>query len=463
MVKIQLEGRNQEVTLNAMIDSGATEDFIDQGLCDKYEIPTRETKKPREVYLADGQPSDIGPITHTAETTMTIGSHQEYATFQAANLEHHEAILGIPWLRKHNPRINWANGQITFDSNLCINRCLERSPTVETVPEAQAEEENLAVRFAATQKNNASEKDRTTTDQRIKVKKMTPEARIPTKGTRLAAGHDLYATTKTTIPIGGQGIIPTGIAIQLPKGTYGRIAPRSGLATKHRINTNAGVIDSDYTGEVQVVLVNQGNQDFTIHRGDKIAQLIVEKISTQEWEQVQELIPTTRGSRGFGSTDSDEKEILIREISAQAFGKMYLRGERTAILKRIGTSLKAINISTELAIRKHKNEGPAKELRDIVPRRYHRYLSLFEEAESTKLTTRKPGTDHEIELELDKPGAKLPNPTLYSIGEKEIKALNKYIDQNLDRGWIRPSKSAVGAGILMVPKKDGSIRICIDY
>src|SRR5713101_8229877 len=130
--------KDKKSMINAMIDSGATEDFIDQGLCDKYQIPTRKAKKSREVYLADGQPSDIGPITHTAETTMTIGSHQEYATFQAANLEHHEAILGIPWVRKHNPRIDWANGQLKCESNLCINRCLEGPPTVEAVPEAQA-------------------------------------------------------------------------------------------------------------------------------------------------------------------------------------------------------------------------------------------------------------------------------------------------------------------------------------
>src|SRR5713226_6454585 len=90
-------------------------------------------------------------------------------------------------------------------------------------------------------------------------------------------------------------------------------------------------------------------------------------------------------------------------------------------------------------------------------------MSLFQKEESAELPERRPGTDHEIELELNKDRAKLPNPTLYHIGQKEIKALNSYIDQNLARGWIRPSKSPVGAGILMVPKKDGSIRICVDY
>jgi dUTP pyrophosphatase len=328
---------------------------------------------------------------------------------------------------------------------------------VKAVPEDQAEQDNLEVRFreAKMLAHEVSGTDRAYMDQKIKVKKLTHKARIPTKGIQGAAGHDLFASINTTIPPGGQEVVPTRIAIGLPHGTYGRIAPRSGLTIKKQINTEAGVIDPDYTGEVKVVLRNLGSEQFLIGQGDRIAQLVVERISTNEWEQVPDLGPTNRGTQGFGSTD--EKTILIREISANAFGKMYRRGEQTAILKRTGTKLQAINISTELAIRKKKEEGPAKELRDIIPTRYHKYMSLFEEEDSTTLPARKEGTDHEIELELDKPGAKLPNPTLYSIGPKEIKALNAYIDQNLERGWIRPSKSSVGAGILMVPNKDGSI------
>ena len=82
---------------------------------------------------------------------------------------------------------------------------------------------------------------------------------MPTKGSAKAAGHDLYASEGTAIPAGGQVMVGTGVAIQLPHNTYGRIAPQSRLAVKHRLATNAGVIDSDYRGEVKMVLVNQGN------------------------------------------------------------------------------------------------------------------------------------------------------------------------------------------------------------
>ena len=86
-----------------------------------------------------------------------------------------------------------------------------------------------------------------TEDQRLQVKRLTSEARITTKRSKKAAGHDLYAQSGTTIPANGQGIIGTGIAIGLPPNMYGRIAPRSGLAHKHSLAVNAGVIDADYT------------------------------------------------------------------------------------------------------------------------------------------------------------------------------------------------------------------------
>jgi len=103
MVTIRLHGTTRQITINAMIDSGATEDFIDKGFCSKYNIRTRKAKTIREVYLADGRPSAMGPITHTAKEPMDIGSHRELAIFQVAKLPNHEVILGMPWLKQHSP------------------------------------------------------------------------------------------------------------------------------------------------------------------------------------------------------------------------------------------------------------------------------------------------------------------------------------------------------------------------
>ena len=100
---------------------------------------------------------------------------------------------------------------------------------------------------------------------------------MPTKISDKAAGHDLYANEGTEIPAREQAVIGIGIAIWLPYDTYGRIAPRSGLAVKHRLIINTCVIDADYTEEVKIVLVNQGDQPYRVEKGDQIAQLIIEK------------------------------------------------------------------------------------------------------------------------------------------------------------------------------------------
>jgi len=108
---------------------------------------------------------------------------------------------------------------------------LNSSATVYTVPEGKALEENLVTRFSKIQAND---------DQRVRVQQMTPEAKMPTKGSTGGAGYDLYANEQVKILAKGQAVIGTGIAIGLPPNTYGRIAPRSGLAVKHHLAVNAG-------------------------------------------------------------------------------------------------------------------------------------------------------------------------------------------------------------------------------
>ena len=136
----------------------------------------------------------------------------------------------------------------------------------------------------------------------LKVQKLSNNAALPKRSTDGAAGYDLCASQDCTIPAGGKGLVKTGLSISFPTGLYARIAPRSGLALKKFIDVGAGVVDSDYRGEVGVVLFNHGDQDFEVKMGDRIAQLILEKIDTPPVEEVQGLDDTVRGSGGFGST-----------------------------------------------------------------------------------------------------------------------------------------------------------------
>lgn len=136
----------------------------------------------------------------------------------------------------------------------------------------------------------------------LAVKRLRPSATLPTRGSAEAAGLDLYNSDPVEIPAGGRALVKTGIAISLPPGYYGRVAPRSGLAVKSGIDVGAGVIDSDYRGEVGVLLFNFGSEVFRAEAGTRVAQLIVEPVVLVQPVEVSDLDDTQRGAGGFGST-----------------------------------------------------------------------------------------------------------------------------------------------------------------
>ena len=118
------------------------------------------------------------------------------------------------------------------------------------------------------------------------------------------AGVDLAARTAGRLEPGGRAAIPTGIAVAIPEGYAGLVVPRSGLAARHGISVvnGPGLIDSGYRGEIRVVLINLGEEPFTIERGDRIGQLIVIPVTEPEFTVVDELPDSVRGTDGFGST-----------------------------------------------------------------------------------------------------------------------------------------------------------------
>ena len=144
--------------------------------------------------------------------------------------------------------------------------------------------------------------------QSVSVQKLSPDAKLPTYGSLEAAGADLYACLEqpVTIAPGETGWIPTGIALEVPKGCAGLIYARSGLACKKGIApaNKVGVIDSDYRGQVVVVLHNHGTEIQIVEHGERIAQLVITPVLTPVYEEVKELSSSERGVGGFGSTGS---------------------------------------------------------------------------------------------------------------------------------------------------------------
>lgn len=129
---------------------------------------------------------------------------------------------------------------------------------------------------------------------------------LPAYETEHAAGMDVRAavTEPLTLAPGERALVPTGLRISLPPGIEAQIRPRSGLAIKHGISmaNTPGTIDADYRGEIRIILINLGQEPFTIHRGDRIAQMIIAPVMRVQWNLTEQLDATSRGDGGFGHT-----------------------------------------------------------------------------------------------------------------------------------------------------------------
>lgn len=138
----------------------------------------------------------------------------------------------------------------------------------------------------------------------IPLKRLDPELPVPQHAHPGDGGVDLYAAESGTLQPGERTMMPTGIAIAIPDGHAGLVVPRSGLAARHGISVvNApGLVDSGYRGEIKVILVNLGAEPVDIRRGDRIAQLVVVAVATQQYVEVEDLPDSARGEGGFGST-----------------------------------------------------------------------------------------------------------------------------------------------------------------
>ena len=140
----------------------------------------------------------------------------------------------------------------------------------------------------------------------IRVKKLHPNAVLPTYGSAEAAGADLYACIDEAVTIAPGEVywVPTGIALEVPKGCAGLVYARSSMGAKRGLApaNKVGVVDSDYRGEIKVVLLNHSNQPQILQPGERVAQFVITPVLTPAYEEVEELTDTTRGAGGFGST-----------------------------------------------------------------------------------------------------------------------------------------------------------------
>ena len=323
--------------IRALINNGATRNFISPagvtqcGLTVESHNTFLELGDGKKV-LSRGRAVNVPVVTSgfTMRTNLTV-----------TNLLHGvDLVLGMAWLKVADPLIRWSTGQLYIPDSISsfqriMGQWLDKQVKVGTVRVLSTNEDLESLKqpsniasleilkspsFWAVKTEETQNSWRSSQAQGnalagskffelthpsfgiLKVQKLTNNAALPKRSTAGAAGYDLCASQDCVIPAKGKGLVKTGLSLTFPAGLYARIAPRSGLALKKFIDVGAGVVDADYRGEVGVVLFNHGDHDFEVKMGDIIAQLILQKISTPEVEEVSGLDGTVRRISGFGST-----------------------------------------------------------------------------------------------------------------------------------------------------------------
>ena len=333
VVPVRIQGREYR----ALIDSGATHSFISPACITETRMKTRKNN----TFLELGNGSKVLSKFEAMDIPVVIAGRTFKIDFTVSDLLHNvDIVLGITWLKQHNPLVDWSTGNLYILDSHSLMRLfgewLNAKYKIGTVKLLYSHEDIEALKNPAVTtkiqvianprfwqfencRSNFSFKGdekwkKTYCTLRIdrpvacsmKVKRLVNHAKLPVRGSKGAAGYDLHAAEKCVILANSRGVVKTGIAIEIPEGLYARIAPRSGLSVKKSIDVGAGVVDRDYRGEIGVVLINHSSKDFEVNVGDRIAQIILEQIKTPEVEEQANLDQTERGEKGFGSTGTNE-------------------------------------------------------------------------------------------------------------------------------------------------------------
>ena len=412
--------------VRALIDSGASRCFISPAtvtLCG-LNVESHNTF----IELADGK--KVLSRGRTAGVPVVTGGYTVKMNLTVTRLLHGaDVILGMTWLQVADPIIRWSTGDVYIPDSISsfqriMGHWLEKQVKTGTVRVLSTNEELNSLRQPSeiasleilrspkfwtvrkTDDQNSWRSSRALGDRTLtkifefhhpsfgvlKVQQLNNNAALPRRSTEGAAGYDLCAAHDCIIPAGGKGLVKTGLSISFPVGLYARIAPRSGLALKKFIDVGAGVIDSDYRGDVGVVLFNHGDQEFQVKMGDRIAQLILEKIDTPPVEEVQGHDSTVRGTGGFGSTgvtgkndtgsgshekmnELDQNERTVVEGKGMDCKNETLKGDKnTGSKMRTGTKSRKTEGTSRLS--RERQIISAKQLKRLVRKKTPVFLAV---------------------------------------------------------------------------------------
>jgi hypothetical protein len=385
ILRVKIKGKDgKEHTTMAMIDCGATENFIDRTFAEQQQLPLTKKTVPRRVLAVDGRELVGGPVTHEATVTLTIDDHREEIKLHCITIGNSPIIVGLPWLRKHNPNINWKEGRVTFDSEKCGKTCLAASPHATTITEKRAEAEYERSAGRSWEKAYAIVN--------------RPQEETKRKNPELAQ--------QTT--------------------TNNNNQKQDEREEEFRIQEAW----EEYVEDEEEVKQSGRSQDHLNEQGE-----VKRAGSTEDGDDPER--PTLRQTPEAPNVpkETTSPQKILEIASSETGGKLH---NPTALTNH----------------KKHTNQPEG-----VVPREYHDYLSVFKEKEAVGLPPHR-HHDHHIPL-LE--GKIPPFEPLRALDEDRLRVLQDYLEENEKRGWIRRSTSPAGAPIHFVKKKDGTLRLCVDY
>jgi hypothetical protein len=371
ILKVIIRGSDNRghVTM-AIVDCRATENFIDKEYAEWNGIPLKEKRVPQRVLAVDGREVASGPVTHDAMVELTINNHHETIRIHCITIGNSPIIIRLPWLKRHNPNIDWREGWVTFDLVRCTREYLDTSPHAMTVAEEQA----IGKYYRDT----------------------TPDATL---------GDTAY----------GSSMINEG---------------EEERRTRDETEKDAMEQDAEET-------IQGWEEDDT--NGEPMEEATVPNNPSR----IQS--PGTNWTSAI--TSETPRRFNLQVVPDQPPGIVEVAAAEPGILRRFNLP----GVADQLSL------PPA--AGDIVPEEYHNYLHVFEGKENPGLPPHR-HHDHRIPL-LE--GKVPPFELLRALDEGRLHALREYLETSLEWGWIRSSTYPAGAPIHFVKKKNGSLRLCVDY
>ena len=428
------------ISVLAMIDSGATSVFINKSFVNTMSIPTQLRSPPQPLFVIDGTPISSGDITHTTiPLEMTVNhNHSEDIQLDIVSLGSVTVILGLPWLRKHVPSITWSPETISFNSSFCQQHCNKRiQPVVQESSDSVPTHSSRSPRLVSLARPIQQDKENSVNSPTYKDKELPRSPR--------SLARPIYNDEEN----------------QINRPTYNGKEPLRSLARpihhdKETCINNPTSLDSSSRSLVPPASpINHDKESPSPLKVNSVHPSVRLAAPSVRWRAPPSHLVTSsvrsipRSTRSVRSPDPVSVPIPVQNRTPISF---IMASTFARYVQKLPSS------STGVIFIRSTVESPEPAPVSLPPE-YSEFADLFDKKSAEQLPEHQPW-DHTIPL-VD--GKQPPFGPIYPLSEFELRSLREYLDENIRKGFIRPSSSPAGAPILFAKNKNGSLRLCVDY